>query len=688
MKLCFVRKMPRSAAVSVSLSLCCVTVVFAASESVRLPEYLVTAMQLNQPASKVPFSVSELSAEQIQQASLQLSLDEPLQSVPGVFVLNPYNYAQDSRIAIRGFGARASFGIRGIQLIADGIPATTPDGQGSVDAIDLGSTERIQVFRGPASAIYGASSGGVILLDSESGPEPSFLETRWTAGSDDLLQAQVKAGGQQADLNYLMSGSYLDYDGYRDHSETENRRLNAKFGYALSGDSDLTAIVNVIDIPEQNDPGGLTLEEAKADPSQARQRNVDFDSGESVEQTTLGLVYAHRLSRPHRIEIKSYYVQRDFENRLPFESGGQVAFERDFLGGGALYRYREALVEVVSGFSYDLQEDDRLRYDNLNGERGDLSLEQDEEIENLGLFAVTSVGLTESLTVSAAVRQDFTDYEVTDRFLSDGDDSGKRDFDETSPMVGVIWEFRPNLAVYANVAQSFETPTSTELANPNGGGFNPDLDPQTATSYELGLKGSGQWLTERRLSYELVAFHIEIDDSIVPYELPGDPGRDYFRNAGESERDGIEAALRLELLSDLTLDLSYTWSDFEYTKFETDGGDFSGNQLPGIPEHLANLQLNYRHMSGLFARWNTRYVGSLQADDANTTKVDDSVVSDLRLGWLREQGAWTFEPYVGVNNVFDESYFANIRINAFGGRYYEPAPERNLYAGIRLRYSF
>lgn len=674
--------------VAVSLGLCCGTVVLAASEAVRLPEYRVTATQLSQPSAQVPFAVSELTTEQIQRASLQLSLDEPLQTVPGVFVLNPYNYAQDSRIAIRGFGARANFGIRGIQLFADGIPATTPDGQGSVDAIDLGSTERIEVFRGPASAIYGAASGGVLWLQTESGPEQPFLETRWTAGADDLFQAQIKAGGQHADLHYLLSGSYLDYDGYRDHSETENRRMNAKFGYAFSPDSDLTAIVNVIDIPKQNDPGGLTLEEAKTDPSQARQRNVDFDSGESVEQTTLGLMYTHRLSAPHSIELNSYYVQRDFENRLPFESGGQVAFDRDYWGGGALYRYREAQVEAVVGFSYDLQQDDRVRYDNLSGVRGDLSLQQDEEIENLGLFAVSSVALTDAVTVSAALRQDFTEYAVKDRFLSDGDDSGERDFDETSPLLGVIWEFRPELALYANVAQSFETPTSTELANPSGGGFNADLEPQTATSYELGLKGSTRWLNERPVSYELVAFHIEIDDSIVPYELPSDLGRDYFRNAGESARDGIEAALQLELLGDLTLDLTYTWSDFEYTEFETEAGDFSGNQLPGIPEHLANLQLNYRHASGLFVRWNTRYTGSMQADDANSTKVDDSTVSDLRFGWLHEQGGWTVEPYLGVNNVFDEFYFANIRINAFGGRYYEPAPERNAYAGIRLRYGF
>ena len=354
-ELCFVLSMARS------VVYVCVSIFFwvlgllGEEANFVLPDYEVTATQLSQPELRVPFAVSQIDRDEIQTVALQLSLDEPLQTVPGVFMLNPYNYAQDSRIAIRGFGARANFGIRGIQLIADGIPATLPDGQGSVDAIDLGSAERIQILRGPASAIYGASAGGVILLDTESGPPlVPFLESRLTAGSDDLLQAQIKAGGQQEDLNYLMSGTHLDYDGYRDHSQTENRRFNAKFEYALTPNSDLTALVNVIDIPKQNDPGGLTREEAAEDPSQARQRNVDFDSGESVEQTTLGLVYDHRLNDQHSIELKTYYVYRDFENRIPRPDGGQVAFECDFYGLGGLYRFRESEFETVLGFCKNL----------------------------------------------------------------------------------------------------------------------------------------------------------------------------------------------------------------------------------------------------------------------------------------------------------------------------------------------
>ena len=652
-----------------------------------LPTYTVEATRIEQTNLQLPFAVSYFGKEQIQTASTQLSLDEPLQTTPGVFVLNPYNFAQDSRIAIRGFGARANFGIRGIRLIVDGIPATTPDGQGSVDGLDLGSTGSIEVLRGAASALYGASSGGVILVETESGPEQPFLETRWTFGEDGFRQSQFKAGGQQGALNYLVSVTDFEFDGVRAHNETENRRLNAKFRYDMTPDRSLTAVVNRIDLPLQNDPGGLTLAEVRADRKQARQRNVDFDAGESVRQEQLGLVYRHALSDAHEFEAKAYYVERDFANRLPFESGGQVAFDRRFYGGGALYRFIGDGLELVAGLDYDDQDDARENFDNLSGQRGPLALKQDERIESLGLFVSGRWELHESLSVSASMRRDWLEFSVDDAFPADGEDSGSRRFRETSPMLGLSYRLSPEMSLFANVATSFETPTTTELANPDGGGFNPSIAPQTATSVELGWKGEGR-VGGGRYRSELTAFYIDIEDALVPFELPTSPGRDFYSNAGESERVGIEAAFRLKLTDHLSADLSYTWSDFRYEDFDGTSGDFSGNRLPGIPEHFGNIQLNYKRENGAFLRWNTRLVGSLYADDANTESVASYTVSDLRIGFERRCGAWSFAPFIGINNVFDQAYSANIRINAFGGRYYEPAPKRNAYTGVRIRYTF
>lgn len=653
----------------------------------ELPSYTVSATRMDESELRVPFSLSRVNLGALQSVSPQLSLDESLQTVPGVFVLNPTNFAQDSRIAIRGFGARANFGIRGIRLVVDGIPATTPDGQGSVDGLDLGSAESMQVIRGPASALYGAASGGVILIETERGPEIPFVETRGTFGDYGLVQGQVKAGGQVENLNYVVSATTLDFDGYRANNQTENERIHAKFIYDLSKTSSLTALVNIIDYPLQNDPGGLTLGEVQADPRQARDRNLQYDSGESVKQEQFGLVYKHRVNESHELELKSYYTHRDFANKLPFVDGGQVAFERDFFGGGALYRFKGDRWNVATGIDVDLQDDARENFDNLDGARGPQSLEQDERIQSLGFFVSSSYALSEALTFSAALRQDYVDFDLEDTFLGNGDDSGKREFEETSPMLGLIWEAMPGFAVFANVATSFETPTTTELANPTGGGFNPNLTSQTATSFEMGVKGL-RALGVREMRYELTAFQIDIKDALVPFELSSQPGRDFYRNAGKSERTGIEAALQMELLPDLTANLSYTWSDFTYRDFDSSSGNLSGNYLPGIPEHVGNVQIRYQKDSGLFLQWNTRYTGSFYANDANTESIDAYTVTDLRLGVERAFGGWTVEPFLGLNNLFDQSYNANIRINAFGGRYYEPAPERNLYGGLRIRYAF
>ncbi|NBB80291.1 MAG: TonB-dependent receptor [Verrucomicrobia bacterium] len=254
-------------------------------------------------------------------------------------------------------------------------------------------------------------------------------------------------------------------------------------------------------------------------------------------------------------------------------------------------------------------------------------------------------------------------------------------------MLGLSWSPGDALTVYANIASSFETPTTTEFANPVGGGFNPNLDSQTAWNYEVGVKGDAS-LAGRVLRYELAAFHIDIDDALVPFELERFPDRDFFQNAGESRRQGIEAALSAELGAGWSLGLNYTWSDFRYRDFETDGGNLAGNRIPGIPQHYAALRLDYAHPSGFFAGWRTRIVGDFYADDANNERIEAYSVSDLRIGYRHTAGPWTLEPFLSVDNVLDETYFANVRINAFGSRYFEPAPERSLFGGIRLRYAF
>ena len=657
-----------------------------------LEEVIVTATRIPTDLVRLPFAVGSVGQDELQRGRQQLGLDEALVSVPGLFFQNRYNFAQDLRIAIRGFGARANFGIRGIRIFADDIPLTLPDGQGSVDAIDLGSAEQIEVIRGPFSAVYGSASGGVINIRSEDGPETPFISGRLNFGSYDFRQGQAKAGGQSGRLNWLANFSATELGGYRDHAAYENSLFNSKFHYDFDETAVLTVVVNAADSPMADDPGGLNAREVTEDRRQAAPRNLLYNAGEALDQQSLGLAFRKKFGGNRELMLRNYYVQRDFNNRLPFDvnsngQGGSVDLDRKVAGLGGNFAWTSSLGthsnQLVIGFDYDAQRDHRQRFANNQGVIGDLTTNQDEDVTTTGLYVQDVLSLSDSATLTLGGRFDQVKYEVTDRTGVSG--SGQRTFKEFSPMAGVNWAVREAVNLYANISSSFDPPATTELANPDGPtGFNQNLDSQTATNYELGMKG----LITGRLRYELALFHIDVKDEIVPFELEGS-GQSFFENAGSSTRDGVEAALSMELAPGLTGTATYTWSDFVFDEFRgADGQNYDGNRIPGIPQQLFNIDLSWSHDSGFFASWDALYVGSFFADNANEVKTEDYLVSNLRAGFRWGSEKWIFEPFVGVNNLFDKKYMANIRLNAAFGRYYEPAPERNIYGGFLLRYDF
>ena len=657
-----------------------------------LEEVIVTATRIPTDLVRLPFAVGSVGRDELQRGRQQLGLDEALVSVPGLFFQNRYNFAQDLRIAIRGFGARANFGIRGIRIFADDIPLTLPDGQGSVDAIDLGSAEQIEVIRGPFSAVYGSASGGVINIRSEDGPDTPFISGRVNVGSYDYRQGQAKAGGQSGRLNWLANFSATELDGYRDHAAYENSLFNSKFRYDFDETAALTVVMNAVDSPMADDPGGLNAREVAKDRRQAAPRNLLYNAGEALDQQSLGLAFRKKFGSNRELMLRNYYVQRDFNNRLPFDvnsngQGGSVDLNRKVAGLGGNFAWTGNLGshsnQLVIGFDYDAQRDHRQRFANNQGVIGDLTTNQDEDVTTTGLYLQDVLNLSDSATLTLGGRFDEVKYEVTDRTGVSG--SGQRTFKEFSPMAGVNWAVREAVNLYANISSSFDPPATTELANPDGPtGFNQDLESQTATNYELGMKG----LITGRLRYELALFHIDVQDEIVPFELAGS-GQSFFENAGSSTRDGVEAALSMELAPGLTGTATYTWSDFVFDEFRgADGQNYDGNRIPGIPEQLFNIDLSWSHDSGFFASWDALYVGSFFADNANEVKTEDYLVSNLRAGFRWGSEKWIFEPFVGVNNLFDKKYMANIRLNAAFGRYYEPAPERNIYGGVLLRYGF
>jgi iron complex outermembrane receptor protein len=648
-----------------------------------LDEIVVTATRRQSPVREVARSVSVVGQERIQNATQQLALDEALSVVPGLYMQNRYNFSQDLRISLRGFGARSGFGIRGVRVYVDGIPETLPDGQAQVDSIDLGSTKSIEVLRGPASSLYGNASGGVIAVETELGSRMPFIEGGIAGGELGFQKYNLKTGGSSGSIDYLFNASKQEIDGYRDHSFSRGTLLNGKLGFGITDDDRLTVAVNHTDQPESEDAGGINLAEAAADIRAARDLNVLFNAGEALSQQRLGFVYER--DRPHgALLLRNYYVWRDFSNELPFESGGAVDLQRFFYGVGAQYTPRSLFperLEMTAGFDLDRQDDDRLRFDNNQGVRDDLTFDQRERVDSAGIYLQAKYELTDDLSLSAGLRYDELTFDVDDRFLGDGDDSGEIDFSELSPSAGLTFGLGQHV-LFGSFSRSFETPTTTELANPDSsGGFNQALKPQLADNFEVGIKG------ERNSAYyEVSVFHIDLKDELVPFELAASPGRTFYSNAGRSDRTGVESAVSWQHESGLSADLSYTYSDFTLDDFVDQAGtDVTGASLPGLPRHFGYAGLSYTG-NGLFARLESLYSGKLYADNANATEVDSYVVTNLRVSRELVSGSWLVRPYVGVNNLFNERYYSNIRINAFGGRHYEPAPERNIYAGVTVRY--
>lgn len=666
-----------------SLLLCLVATTSMAQDAIT-----INATRVTKNPAEIPAAVSTIGQDEIQLGRQQLGLDESLGGVPGLFMLNRYNFAQDLRASIRGFGARSSFGIRGIKIIVDGIPETLPDGQGSVDGVDLGSASQINVIRGPASSLYGNASGGAILIESERGPVIPFVETRATFGEYDFENLQLKTGGDSGKFNYLVNLSDTSLEGYRDHSEFENTQLNGRFEFSLSDTSSLLTTIHYTDQPQANDPGGINAADADDDPSQARDRNVDFDAGEALEQTRIGLLYKTSLRQGRDLEARIYNTDRDFNNKLPFVGGGAVSLERDFTGGGIKYIIDDVVSDkknrLLLGFDYDLQDDERRRFDNNSGTLGAEVFDQNEQVTSIGAYLQNETRLNDRVELTLGVRYDEVEFDVNDDFLGDGDDSGRVTLDQASPMAGISVRQGEDTHLYATVSTAFETPTTTEFANPGGGGFNQDLDPQESTNYEVGIK-----IATADYRFEAALFHIEVDDELTPFELASQPGRTFFENAGSSTRDGLEISYSRQLAATVKFSMAYTYSDFVFDRFtNADGDKFDGKHIPGIPDNLLQFDVSWFGDSGFYAVWNTTYTGELFADNANDTRVSAYSVSDIRIGHNGFYDDWELASFLGVNNFFDEEYNSNIRINAFGERYFEPAPERSAFIGITVRKRF
>ena len=660
--------------------------IFAQKDSlspIKLEPVILKVSRISENIEKLPFSISKIEFEQKQDIYQQLSFNEYLSGIPGLFAINANNYSQDLRVSIRGFGARSAFGIRGIKILVDGIPETTPDGQGQIDNLNLSIIKSLEVIRGPSSSLYGNASGGVISIRTIDDFNDNFIKAGFTFGPYNMQQYQFAVGLKGKQTNYLFHGNRTSTDGYRVQSGFENYNFNFKMKHWFTPSSEFNVLLNYTDSPLAEDAGGLNLEEVNNDRTQARQLNIDYHTQEMIRQFKIGANFTHQTKS---IIFNSYgfYSFRDFYGLLPFEIGGIVDLERNYAGNGSSLTFKHNIAnntnKVQIGYDLATQADNRLRFNNLDGKEGERSFEQKESFTSLGFFIVDHFSFGDFL-LRAGIRYDRDHLKAKDRFLSDGDASDKIILNSVNPSIGLNYTVNNEHYFISNFSTSFETPALSELsANPSGeGGFNIALKPQKASNIEIGYK-----IKKGSLSAEISLFHIKTDNDLVPYELEDFPDRTFFRNAGSTKRNGIELFYSQDLIRNINLKASYTFSDFSYDKYETSSGNYNDNLLPGIPRHLATISIDYRNQSGLTASLQSKFVGELFTNDNNSVSDNNYSVVNLNIGYKIETNRTVISPFLGINNIFDTKYNDNIRINAFGGRYYEPAPGLHIFGGLRF----
>jgi iron complex outermembrane receptor protein len=651
----------------------------------ELTPVTVSASRLEVSDDRNALATTLIGAYRLQRSQQQLALDEMLGVVPGLFSQNGSNFSQDVRVSIRGYGSRAAFGIRGIKLILDGFPETSPDGQGQVDNIDPAILNSVMVIRGSTAALYGNASGGQISFSTLNFDAPCSMEAAASLGSFGFGKLHVKSNSKRGKWASALNLVRTQQNGYREHSAFQNYLVNT--GLRFQPDS-LTALVlalNAAYSPEALDPGALTLAEVAADRRAARARNLAFFAGERLWQGRLGLTFSRTLDEAGKITARVFQTRRSFSNQLAGSPAEIVQLDRVFSGASTAYTREGKILgrnfAIASGIEFELQSDERKRYINEAGKEGALLFDQNEQCRNLGVFISGKYEWNNRLFFFPGIRLDAVSLQVADNFITNGDDSGERAFIVFNPILGLNYSLASRLNIYTSLGRGFETPTFTEFAHPQGlGGFNPNLTPQRSLNMELGIKGSR---IDEKLKFDAAIFYIHLTDELIAQESSS---RVYYKNAGISSRKGFELSLAANLGKGIYAFCSYSYSDFRYRTFSDGNDDFNGNFLPGIPRHNGFVELRYFKSSGLYLSGTSQFVSSLFTSDLNDAQSKAYALANFRTGYIFKGHQLDWEPFFGINNVFNVEYYANIRTNGFSGRYYEPAAGIHIFGGLRVRF--
>ncbi|EXE26974.1 MULTISPECIES: TonB-dependent receptor family protein [Acinetobacter] len=669
-----------------------------------LPTLHVEATRTDTTYLQTPASVFRIDAPQVDTSS-QVNLTEVVKGIPSLQLRNRENYAQDLQLSMRGFGARSTFGVRGIRLYVDGIPATMPDGQGQTSNIDLSSLDHVEVLTGPFSSLYGNSSGGTILTSTKEGQGKDSIELSYSGGSHDKSRAGLVLQGGAKGANepsYVISSSYFDTDGYREHSGAEKVLNNAKLSWDLDDGSKINWITNYVKI-HADDPQGLTHDQWNANPKQQVPFLKQFNVRKDIEQTQTGVTWSKPINDKNELYAMVYLgnrqvtqyqsIPKSTQDASINHAGGVIDFERDYYGADFRWTGKELLPNTTLsvGVALDAMDEDRKGFENFNlvngqpsyGVKGNLRRDEDNTLWNIDPYLQASWQFLPAWRLDTGVRYSNVHYKSKDNYLSNGDDSGKTDYSKVLPSAALSWQILPELMAYVSYAKGFETPTFTEMAyRPDGeSGFNFDLTASTSDTYETGLKSQNQFG-----DFTLAVFQTKTKDDIV--SAGNSNGRSSFRNADKTLREGVEFAWNKKLWRDLTATASYTYLDATFDADIPALGSIaqipSGNAIPGIAKNQAYASLAWQPSHGLYGGVDVQYMDKVYVNDTNSDAAPSYSVTSANVGYAWVMGDWKVNSFARVDNLFDKNYAGSVIVNDGNGRYFEPADGRNWSAGLRV----
>ena len=679
------------------------------ADSQPLHEVVITATRIEADPFNLPAAISSVSAEQLRNDALGVNLADDVATVPGLLARNRNNYAQDQQVSIRGIGANSSFGIRGIRVYQDGIPATGPDGQGQISQFNLDSASRVEVLRGPFSALYGNSSGGVIQLITATGKGPLQVRSGVAYGSFDTLRASVNALGSAGPLGYNLDFSHFKIDGFREHGSARNESFNGKLDYSINDSSRLALITNVISRPDAQDPLGLTQAEFAADPDSTDPAATQFNTRKSLRQQQGGLTYDLDLTDSQSVRVLGYYGHRSVLQFLsipmnaqlsPTSAGGVVDLDRHYGGTDVRWSWKADLADRpmtwVAGLSYDRQNELRRGYNNFVGPQlgvaGTLRRDENDIVHNLDEYAQGTWDFARLWSLMLGVRHSEVKFDSEDHYITvkNPDDSGSVTYRATTPVAGLTFKPLDWLRAYGSFGQGFQTPLGSELAyRPDGGaGLNLGLRPAHSNNTELGVKLD----INSEITAEFAVFQALARDEIVVDTNFN--GRQTYQNSLRTHRRGAEYSLNYRIAREWRFQLAYTYVEAKYSEeyFTCVAAPCpvatvpvpAGNRLPGVPKHNVYALLRWGEETGWHASVNGQYVTDVAVNDQNTVFAPAYPLMGLDGGYAMELSRLQLNAFLRLNNLLNRHYVGSVIVDDGNGRYFEPGPGFNILGGFSV----